>query len=34
VHANCLVGLKMKLQKLTEVFDEWKLFREKAALTD
>ena len=32
VHANCLVGLKSKLQRLTEVFDEWKQFREKAAL--
>uniref|UniRef100_K4A0M1 Nucleotide-diphospho-sugar transferase domain-containing protein n=1 Tax=Setaria italica TaxID=4555 RepID=K4A0M1_SETIT len=32
VHANCLVGLETKLQKLTEVFDEWKQFREKAAL--
>ncbi|ONM56210.1 Nucleotide-diphospho-sugar transferase family protein [Zea mays] len=32
VHANCLVGLQSKLQKLTQVFDEWKQFREKAAL--
>jgi hypothetical protein len=31
VHANCLVGLQSKLEKLTEVFNEWKQFREKAA---
>ncbi|CAN6380717.1 unnamed protein product [Urochloa humidicola] len=27
VHANCLVGLKDKLEKLTEVLAEWKQFR-------
>ncbi|KAK3130485.1 hypothetical protein QOZ80_6BG0494040 [Eleusine coracana subsp. coracana] len=31
VHGNCLVGLKTKLEKLTEVLDEWKEFRDKAA---
>ncbi|KAF8694938.1 hypothetical protein HU200_038044 [Digitaria exilis] len=30
--ANCLIGLQAKLQKLTELFGEWKQFREKAAL--
>ncbi|RLN33214.1 uncharacterized protein C2845_PM03G02420 [Panicum miliaceum] len=29
-HANCLVGLKTKLQKLRGVLDEWKRFKEKA----
>ncbi|CAO2142711.1 unnamed protein product [Urochloa humidicola] len=29
VHANCLGGLKTKLEKLTDVLDEWKQFREK-----
>ncbi|XP_066382442.1 uncharacterized protein At4g15970-like [Miscanthus floridulus] len=32
VHANCLVGLKSKLEKLTEVFNEWKEFKKKAGL--
>ncbi|TKW33993.1 hypothetical protein SEVIR_2G275700v4 [Setaria viridis] len=29
-HANCLVGLKTKLQKLRGVLDEWKRFKDKA----
>ncbi|KAJ1275555.1 hypothetical protein BS78_05G144700 [Paspalum vaginatum] len=32
VHANCMVGLKNKVEKLTGVLDEWKQFREKAAM--
>lgn len=32
VHGNCLFGLKAKLQKLTQVFDEWKQFRADTAL--
>ncbi|AQK49917.1 Regulatory protein [Zea mays] len=32
VHANCLVGLKSKQEKLTQVLDEWKEFKKKAAL--
>jgi len=31
VHGNCLFGLKDKLQKLTQVLDEWKQFRADAA---
>lgn len=32
VHGNCLFGLRDKLQKLTQVLDEWKQFRADAAL--
>ncbi|TKW33996.1 hypothetical protein SEVIR_2G276000v4 [Setaria viridis] len=33
-HANCLVGMKLKLRRLTQVFAEWNKFRASAALTD
>jgi hypothetical protein len=34
VHANCLVGLKSKLAKLTEVLAEWKQFRNTTGITN
>jgi hypothetical protein len=33
-HGNCLVGMKTKLRRLTQVFAEWNKFKATAALTD